>query len=583
MHQRANNWPARAWSISLRILAGATVLSLGLTACGGGGGGGGGEVSTPPPPTAPTTPATPTTPTTPAGPATTAVLVAPASGKTAWNRPLALAVTLRDAQGSVVAGPLACSSPNTVALTVAPDCSSMTGQRLGMQTITVSAGGVTANASVKVIPQAQPIGTHGTGSNSPYNLVVTQQGTVLGWGSPIYGTAGQGAAFPQSNNPVTLPLAVKDESGAGELSNIVAVSSGVLSALALTEDGEVWSWGSAGSSRGMGRPDTTTNAMLLPGKVRNAANSGPLRGIVAVAAGDWNAVALADDGSVYAWGYLSGSEPETARFPVLVPGVGGAGVLSNAVAISAGSNWSAVLTQDGRVVTWGTNNFNNSSALGQGSTASTVVSPGFVIDDATRAPITDIVALSAGYRFGLALTSGGEVLAWGENQWGQSGQNTSDFGATRGARKVRSVDNSSTLKNIAMVAAGLNHALALDTSGRVFSWGFAVSGQLGDGPNRPTSNGSNLPRAVVSEAGTLQLSNVAMVAAGPSHSLALSNDGGLLIWGSGFQGNLGQGTTRPITGLGADSPTPIRVLNATGSSLSFSPLANWPNLIQRSR
>ena len=576
MHQRADNWPACARSISVRLLVITTLLSLGLTACGGGGGGG--ETSTPPPPT------TPANPTTPAGPTPTATLVAPASGKSAWNTPSDLAVTLRDAQGAVIAGPLACSSPNTVALTVAPDCSSITGQRLGVQTITVSGGGVTGNVSVKVIPQAQPIGTNGAGSNAPYNLVVTQQGRVLGWGSPIYGTAGQGSAFPQSNNPVTLPLAVKNEAGTGELSNIVAVSSGVLSALALTEDGEVWSWGSASGGRGLGRPNTTMNADRLPGKVRNAANSGPLSGIVSVAVGDWNAIALADDGSVYAWGYLPGSEPQSARFPILVPDAGGAGVLSNAVAISAGGNWGAVLTQDGRVVTWGSNNFNSSSALGQGSTASIVVSPGFVIDDATRAPISDIVALSAGYRFGLALTSGGEVFAWGYNSSGQLGQNTSSSSATRGALKVKNTDNTTVLKDIAMVAAGGNHALAVDTAGRVFSWGLANDGQLGDGPNRPVVNESRLPRPVVSEVGILQLSNVAMVATGYNHSLALSKDGGLLIWGDGFEGNLGQGSTRPITGLGADSPTPIRVLNANGNgSLSLSPLAIWPNLLQRSR
>jgi len=331
----------------------------------------------------------------------------------------------------------------------------------------------------------------------------------------------------------------------------------------------------------LGRLTNTLEAERLPGKVRNAANSGPLRGIVAVAVGGGNAVALADDGTVYAWGQWA-AQPgaPTTQFPTLVPGVAGAGLLRNVVAISAGWNWTAALTQDGRVVTWGFNG-TTSSYTGQGSIANVVESPGFVIEQSTRLPIIDIVALSAGYNFGLGLTSAGEVFAWGANSQGQSGQNTSDLPVTRGALKVRSGDNVSNLSGIAMVAAGGNHALALDTTGSVFSWGFAVSGQLGDGLNRPAGNRSLLPIAVVAGAG--QLGNVAMVAAGFEHSLALARDGGLLIWGTGFSGNLGQGATRTITGPGASSPAPIRVLDATGSSLSFSPLTNWPNLLQRSR
>ncbi|MBK9237843.1 MAG: hypothetical protein IPO19_18435 [Rhodoferax sp.] len=150
---------------------------------------------------------------------------------------------------------------------------------------------------------------------------------------------------------------MKDQTGLGELSGVVAVSAGNgASAMALTEDGEVWSWGDTTT---LGRP--SSNGESLPGKVRNAANNGSLSGIVAVSVGDDNAMALADDGTVYSWGDYAGQQAPSngKRVPGQVRAVTGTGVLGNVVAISAGGNWSAALTADGRVVTWG---FNSSSA-----------------------------------------------------------------------------------------------------------------------------------------------------------------------------------------------------------------------------
>ncbi|MDR1189649.1 MAG: hypothetical protein LBK95_19720 [Bifidobacteriaceae bacterium] len=81
-------------------------------------------------------------------------------------------------------------------------------------------------------------------------------------------------------------------------------------------------------------------------------------------------------------------------------------------------------------------------------------------------------------------------------------------------------------------AAGGNHSLAADGSGRVWAWGRNNAGQLGDG----TGQDSTEPVLVAG------LSDVVAVAAGNDHSLAVTGTGEVWAWGSNALGQLGDGT-----------------------------------------
>lgn len=99
----------------------------------------------------------------------------------------------------------------------------------------------------------------------------------------------------------------------------------------------------------------------------------------------------------------------------------------------------------------------------------------------------------------------------------------------------------------ARVAAGTNHSLHVDERGRVHAWGANASGQLGDG----TTTSSRVPVPVAVD-GALAGVHVVEVAAGPAHSLALSDDGVVYAWGSGTSGQLGHGSAEGST-------VPVRV------------------------
>ena len=534
-------------------------LALVLTACGGGG-------STPSPPGGASTVT--------ATPQTSAVVLTPTNQTLSWNIGTPLALILKNAAGQVIpASQVTCSAANGGSLTVSSDCSTITGNRLGAQIIVAQGGGVTANATINVIPQQQAIGTAGiTSSNGSgdYNLVVTPDQRVFAWGANVTpGVLGLGLTSQQLPSS-SLPLQVLAASGAGPLSEIMAVSAGKQTALALTKTGTVYSWGANGGGQ-LGR-NGVANGSSLPGLVVNPSNNGSLQNIVQISMGDNNASALADDGTAYTWGHFAGQNLSNDYSPYPAQVKTSTSVLTNVVQISAGGGFSLALTSNGQVYACG---FTNSSIGGpipstQNSSGDQLFAVPITISGSGQA-LGNIVAISAGYFVSLALDAHGNVWAWGSNDQGELGQNNNL--PYTGAVKVLAPNSAGYLSNIKMIAAGGIHGLAMDSSSNVWSWGYSQNGQLGDGANHPRVNNSPLPAAVVQTSGTGQLTGVSAIAAGYSHSLGLMPDGTLQIWGSGFAGNLGQGGT----GI-SDMYVPTPVKNALGNgNLSLTPLSSYPN------
>lgn len=108
---------------------------------------------------------------------------------------------------------------------------------------------------------------------------------------------------------------------------------------------------------------------------------------------------------------------------------------------------------------------------------------------------------------------------------------------------------------IASLAAGGSHTLAISTEGRVFSFGFGQGGRLGHGDeaSQPT------PRLV----NALRGERVCAAAVGSGCSIALTDAGRIYSWGQGGHGQLGHGPT--VDGALADehSPRAIAALSAT--------------------
>ena len=153
--------------------------------------------------------------------------------------------------------------------------------------------------------------------------------------------------------------------------------------------------------------------------------SGVLLGkiITAVASGERNSVALCSDGTLAAWGanyfgQLGNNSTTESSVPVAVV-QNGALAGKTVVAISAGLAHCLALCSDGTLVAWG---YNTAGQLGNNSTT-TSLTPVAVVQNGVLSGKT-IVSVSAGGVQSLALCSDGTLAAWGNNYFGQLGNNT---------------------------------------------------------------------------------------------------------------------------------------------------------------
>lgn len=103
------------------------------------------------------------------------------------------------------------------------------------------------------------------------------------------------------------------------------------------------------------------------------------------------------------------------------------------------------------------------------------------------------------------------------------------------------------------IAAGESHTCAVTGAGAVLCWGLNQYGQLGNG----TTTDSRTPVPV-----TGLTSGVVAITAGQNFNCALTKAGTVMCWGFNVAGNLGNGTDGGVS----QSTTPVEVLDPTGKT-----------------
>ncbi len=96
----------------------------------------------------------------------------------------------------------------------------------------------------------------------------------------------------------------------------------------------------------------------------------------------------------------------------------------------------------------------------------------------------------------IALMSDGTVWTWGDNTYGQLGNNSVTPSSM--PVQVRNPISDGYLDGIVKVAQGKYHSVALTLDGKVYTWGHGADGQLGTG----NTSDSLIPVAVVTGAST---------------------------------------------------------------------------------
>lgn len=263
-----------------------------------------------------------------------------------------------------------------------------------------------------------------------HSAAITSNGDLYLWGDNMFGALGDG-----SKKDSSIPVRI--------MSDVKEVSLGEHRSAAITNDGILYEWGRGCIGNGEGDDVYYSKPVKI------------MENVKAVALGGAQSAAITESGELYLWGSanwgLGNGEKSGSKIPVKV--------MDNVKAVSIGDGFYAAITEDGDLYTWG------KGALGTGS----------VMPEYTPVKVMEnISTVSLGVTHGAAVTKSGDLYLWGQNYGGELGLTRDEVG-TYNYSPVK------VMSNIVAVSLGYKHSAALTENGTVYTWGDNDMGDLGNG------------------------------------------------------------------------------------------------------
>ena len=293
-------------------------------------------------------------------------------------------------------------------------------------------------------------------------LAVLKDGRVLAWGATGSGQLGitPREEFEAKAQP---RLRTNTPTPVAVSFDAIAVSTKSDHVLALARDGSVWAWGLGDSGQlGIGPLPTVTfksRSARVERFVPYPVRIPDLEGVTAISAGNSHSLALLRDGTVRAWGYNKHGQLGDGTFVNRDRPITVPGV-RNVIGIATGWYRSAALLQDGTVMEWGANHINLTPR------PNPALVPG----------VRGARSIVAGGEQVIAIMQSGEVMTWGQNAHYETGRGRE----TADARLVRG------LSDVKFVASGDSTTIVILGSGRMMTWGEVRPW------TRPDGGGANL-------------------------------------------------------------------------------------------
>jgi alpha-tubulin suppressor-like RCC1 family protein len=237
----------------------------------------------------------------------------------------------------------------------------------------------------------------------------------------------------------------------------IQISAGASHSLGVRANGTAWAWGYNANGR-LG--DNTAVSSSSPVSV-----VGGFTDWTQVSAGSSHSLGVRANGTAWAWGLgttgrLGENAITTRSSPVSV--VGG---FTDWIQLSAGSQHSLGIRANGTAWGWGDN---SQGGLGDNTTVAKS-SPVSVVGG-----FTDWVQVIAGYIFSVGIRSNGTAWAWGAGQYGRLGDNT----ITDKSSPVSVVGGFTDWIQVSAGNLG-RHSVGVRSNGTAWAWGFNNLGQLG--------------------------------------------------------------------------------------------------------
>ncbi len=333
------------------------------------------------------------------------------------------------------------------------------------------------------------------------------------------------------------------------------LSAGGSHTCAIVFDGSVRCWGLNDKGQlGLGDTANRGDAAGEMGDNLPAVDLGTGRTATAISAGTNHTCALLDNGSLKCWGENQTGELGLGDIARRGDGAGemgdnlpavDLGTGRTAVAVSAGQQYTCAVLDNATVKCWGSNFLGK---LGLGDTANRGDGPGEMGDNL---PAVDLgtgrtaVAVVAGGFHACALLDNASVKCWGSGGAGalgnESNTNRGDGPGEMGDNLL--AVNLGTGRTATAITAGSDHTCALLDNATVKCWGQSNLGQLGLGVNtaRGLQPGSMGDNLAAVALGTGR--TAVAVRSKFNHTCALLDNGSVKCWGWNVTGQLGLGDT----------------------------------------
>jgi alpha-tubulin suppressor-like RCC1 family protein len=202
----------------------------------------------------------------------------------------------------------------------------------------------------------------------------------------------------------------------------------------------------------------------------------------------------------------------------------------NAIEIAAGLDFGMVLGSNGKLYSWGNNNYGQLGDV----VAPTRTQP-FLVPN-----LNGVVGLTSGSYHVCALINDGTVRCWGQNTYGQLGNGSTAASSTTPV----TVSNLSNVQSLAQLGSSALHSCAVLTDRTARCWGGNWYGQLGDG----TQIERRTPVQVI-------MTDIEQMSGGADNTCARTWEGYPRCWGLNAYGMHGNNSTAmsltPVAPVGA--------------------------------
>ncbi len=283
-----------------------------------------------------------------------------------------------------------------------------------------------------------------------HTIALTKDGKVYTWGLNTNGQLGNGTT-KNSNIPQEITIPIVQESKAIVQEKIVKVVANKNTSYAITSTGKVYAWG-AGFKISPSLLEMDKNILDIT-----------------------STYYLSDDGIVRKIEdnteiQLSYNETLPSQEPVIEA--------EKILQISEGTDHLLLLGESGIIYSYGVNTYGQ---LGDGTTVSKSENISTAVRLSKQDKVTDIVEVSAGDKYSIAVSQSGEIYLWGKNETGELGENWDV--SSDGTQEHSYATKNEYLSDIVNISAGITHTAISNSQGEVYTFGNGDNGELGNGKN----------------------------------------------------------------------------------------------------